>query len=242
VTLVYLSVTGVFGSLRLLPVRDRDKDVEILVLRHQIAILRQLGTIRPRFSSGDRAFLAALLHRLPQDLLGRIRLLVHPDTVLRWHWDLFAPSRGQVPFQALGATAHCAFSLAAGAAPGRKNPSWGTGASTANCSSWASRSPPRRCGRSSARPGSNRCPTAPAPPSQFLRSQADALLACDFFETVTLGGTRQFVLPSSSTPPAGSGSWAQPLTHRILGRPRREEPGDGSPGRRQQGAIPNPGS
>jgi len=46
--LVYLSVTGVFGLLRLLPVSGRDKDVEIVVLRHQIAVLqRQLGTTRP---------------------------------------------------------------------------------------------------------------------------------------------------------------------------------------------------
>ena len=49
--LFYLSVTGVFGLLRLLPVSDRDKDAEIVVLRHQIAVLqRQLGTTRPRFS------------------------------------------------------------------------------------------------------------------------------------------------------------------------------------------------
>jgi hypothetical protein len=47
--LVYLSVTNVFALLRLLPVSDRDKDVEILVLRHQITILRrQLGMTRPR--------------------------------------------------------------------------------------------------------------------------------------------------------------------------------------------------
>ncbi len=66
VRLIYLSVTGVFGLLRLLPVTDRDKDIEIVVLRHQITILeRQLGTTRPRFSAGDRAFLAALLHRIP---------------------------------------------------------------------------------------------------------------------------------------------------------------------------------
>ena len=89
--LIYLSVTGMFGLLRLLPISDRDKDVEIVVLRHQIAILqRQLGTTKPRFSPGDRAFLAALLHRLPRGLLGRIRLLVRPDTVLRWHRDLLA--------------------------------------------------------------------------------------------------------------------------------------------------------
>ena len=45
--LAYLGVTNVFASLRLLPASDRDKDVEILVLRHQITVLeRQLGTNR----------------------------------------------------------------------------------------------------------------------------------------------------------------------------------------------------
>jgi hypothetical protein len=75
--LAYLGVTNVFALLRLLPVSDRDKDVEILALRHQITVLeRQLGTTRPRFSPADRAFLAALLHRLPRDVLGRFRQLV----------------------------------------------------------------------------------------------------------------------------------------------------------------------
>jgi hypothetical protein len=70
---------------------DRDKDTEILVLRHQIAVLhRQLGTQKPRFDPSDRALLAALLRRLPRDVLRELRLLVRPDTVLRWHRDLIA--------------------------------------------------------------------------------------------------------------------------------------------------------
>ena len=89
--LAYLSVTNAFALLRLLPMSNRDKDVEILALRHQIAVLeRQLGMTRPRFLPSDRAFLAALLHRLPRDMLGRFRLLIRPDTVLRWHRDLLA--------------------------------------------------------------------------------------------------------------------------------------------------------
>jgi putative transposase len=84
--LAYLSVTSAFALLWLLSVSGRDKDVEILVVRHQITVLqRQLGKARPRFTPGDRAFLAALLHRLPRDVLGRFRLLVRPETVLRWH-------------------------------------------------------------------------------------------------------------------------------------------------------------
>ncbi|MDF2261093.1 alpha/beta fold hydrolase [Streptantibioticus ferralitis] len=61
-------------------------DVEILALRHQIMVLeRQLGKGKVRFTASDRAFLAALLHRLPLEVLCRLRLLVRPDTVLRWH-------------------------------------------------------------------------------------------------------------------------------------------------------------
>ena len=87
--LAYLTVTFPFAALRLLPVGDRDKDVEILALRHQITVLeRQLGADRVKFAPEDRAFLAALLAPLPCQVLRRLRLLVRPDTVLRWHRDL----------------------------------------------------------------------------------------------------------------------------------------------------------
>src|ERR1700730_14396923 len=77
--------------LQLLPMGDRAKDVEILALRHQITVLeRQLHGARLRFAPADRAFLAALLHGLPRNVLHQIRLLVRPDTVLRWHRDLIA--------------------------------------------------------------------------------------------------------------------------------------------------------
>ncbi|MDW6064512.1 hypothetical protein SAZ11_49440 [Streptomyces sp. FXJ1.4098] len=56
-------MTNAFALLRLLPMSDRNKDAEILALRHQITVLeRQLGGLRARFTPGDRAFLAALLH------------------------------------------------------------------------------------------------------------------------------------------------------------------------------------
>jgi hypothetical protein len=57
----YLAVTNAFAALRLLPMSDRDKDVEILTLRHQIRVLqRQLGTARATLEPADRAILAAL--------------------------------------------------------------------------------------------------------------------------------------------------------------------------------------
>jgi hypothetical protein len=89
--LAYLTVTNTFTVLRLLPLGDRDKDIEILALRHQIAVLeRQLGGKKVRFTAPDRAILAAMLHRVRPAVLHRLRLLVRPDTVLRWHRDLLA--------------------------------------------------------------------------------------------------------------------------------------------------------
>ena len=71
--LAYLGVTPLFGGLRLLTASDADKTTEILVLRHQLAVLqRQLDGARPRFTPADRALLAALLHRVPRAVLGRL--------------------------------------------------------------------------------------------------------------------------------------------------------------------------
>ena len=91
--LAYLAVTNALAGLRLLPMNDHAKDVEILALRHQIAVLeRQLHGGKPQFTPADRAFLAALLHRLPRDVLRRIRLLVRPG-----HRPALAPRPYRTP-------------------------------------------------------------------------------------------------------------------------------------------------
>jgi transposase len=194
--LAYLSVTNAFAMLRLLTMSNRDKDVEILALRHQITVLeRQLGKEKVRFAAGDRAFLAALLHRLPRDVLRRVRLLVRPDTVLRWHRDLVArrhaavsrPKRPGRP-RTVRSVRTLVLRLV------RENPSWGyrrlhgellvLGVRVAASTVWEilkeagiDPAPERACSRW----------------ADFLRSQADALLACDFLETVTLSGVRMYV-------------------------------------------------
>ena len=133
--LAYLGLTNVFAVLRLLPTSNRDRDIEILVLRHQIMVLqRQLGDEKVRFDNGDRAFLAALLHHLPRDVLSRMRLLVRPETVLRWHRDLLARrharvSRPQRPGRPRTVRSIRALVLRLA----RENPQWGTGAYTASC-------------------------------------------------------------------------------------------------------------
>jgi len=85
--LSYLAVSSVFTVMRLLPVSGTEKDVEILALRHQLAVLqRQID--KPRLTGTDRAFLAALLHRLSKVRLRQLQLIVSPDTILGWHRDL----------------------------------------------------------------------------------------------------------------------------------------------------------
>ena len=67
--------------------RERSKDAEILVLRHQLAVLgRQVP--RPQFEPVDRVFLAALSRVIGRDQWAI--LLIKPDTLLRWHRRLVA--------------------------------------------------------------------------------------------------------------------------------------------------------
>jgi len=194
--LAYLTVTNTFAMLRLLPISDRDKDAEILALRHQITVLkRQLGNNRVQFTPSDRALLAALLHRLPPNALRKVRLVVRPDTVLRWHRNLIArrhaaASRSKRPGRPRTVRSIRLLVLRLA----RENPGWGyrrvhgelivlqikVAASTV----WEIL---REAGIDPA-PG-----RASSTWADFLRSQADALLACDFLETVTLSGVRLYV-------------------------------------------------
>jgi hypothetical protein len=66
--LTYLAAINTLALLRLLPMSDRDKDIEILALRRQLLVLqRQVG--KPTFTDADRAVLAGVLHHLPMDKL-----------------------------------------------------------------------------------------------------------------------------------------------------------------------------
>jgi putative transposase len=110
----------VFGWLALLVRSDAAKDVEILVLRHEIAVLRR-QVARPRPDWADRAVIAALARLLP----GRLRLsrIVTPGTLLTWHRRLVrkkwtypgAPGRPPVPAEVLALVEQLA----------RQNPRWG---------------------------------------------------------------------------------------------------------------------
>ncbi len=195
--LAYLTVTNAFAVLRLLPSSDRDKDVEILALRHQLAVLqRQLGSQTVSFTPADRAFLAALLQPLPRTVLRRLRLLVRPDTVLRWHRNLMRRRhadlskrrrRGRPP------TVRSIRTLVLRLV--RENPSWGyrrihgelatLGIAVAASTVW------EILKAEGIDPAPHRSTSTWA---DFLRGQAEALLAVDFIETVTLTGQRLYIL------------------------------------------------
>ena len=220
VRFAYLAVTHAFAALRLLPLTDREKDVEILALRHQHTVLqRQLGDRRPQLRPEDRAFLAALLTPLARATLRRLRLLVSPDTVLRWHRDLVKlrhvrASRRRRPGRprTVASVRRLVLHMAA------ENSSWGyrrihgelalLGVTVA---------------ASTVREILKAAGVDPAPHratgtwAELLRFQTSAILALDIIETVTLTGTRQYILLRSTTPAGACAFSEQPRTQHMLG-------------------------
>ena len=126
----YLAVVHVFGWLALLAGSDQAKDAEILMLRHQVAVLqRQVKT--PRLSWADRAILAALARLLPGGHLRRLQLIVSPRTLLRWHADLVR-RQWACPRRTPGRPRTALAVRALVVEMARDNPGWGYGASTAS--------------------------------------------------------------------------------------------------------------
>ena len=80
--LLDLLMTRLFGWVALLARSDTSKDVEILVLRHEVAVLRR-KVARPKLDWADRAMIAALARLLPRHL--RLHRIVTPATLLAWH-------------------------------------------------------------------------------------------------------------------------------------------------------------
>jgi putative transposase len=193
---VFLLITRLAAWLPLSRREETWKTAEILILRHQLAVLQRRQPRRPKLNWADRALLAALLSVIPKARHHGLRLLVTPDTILRWHRDIVRrrwAARSMRGRTGRPATRRNIRALVLRLA--RENPEWGyrrihgelagLGVKVAASTAWeilkkAGIDPaPRRTG-----------PTW----SQFLRSQADAILACDFFTADLLDGTQAHVL------------------------------------------------
>ena len=126
----YLTLCRSIQLLVLLARGDAAKDLEILVLRHQLTVLRR-QVPHPRLEPADRALLAAVSRVLPRARWSCF--FVKPETLLRWHRRLVAgvltyPRRGPGRPPLDGATQQLIVRLA------RENPRWGYQRIKANCS------------------------------------------------------------------------------------------------------------
>jgi putative transposase len=189
--LAYLTLCRSIRLLVLLARGDAAKDLEILVLRHQLAVLRR-QVARPRFKPADRALLAALSRALPRSRWSCF--FVKPETLLRWHRRLVAGAwtyphhgTGRPPLDQQ--LQDLIVRLA------RDNPRWGYQRIQGELlrlgirvSATAIRTTLRRHGLD----------PAPRPTATtwraFLRRQGTAIVACDFFTVDTVWLRRLYVL------------------------------------------------
>ena len=232
-SLTFLLVRRLLDLLRTGPSPDQ-KDVEIAVLRHQLAVLRR-QVARPRYCPADRAVLATLARLLSRERWGIF--LVTPATLLRWHRDLVArswtyPRRNRSAPNALdGEVVALVLRLA------QENRRWGYLRIVGEC---------RKLGvtvsATTVRNVLRRHRLKPAPRrsgpswSEFLRAQAAGTLSCDFFHVDTVMLRRVYVLFFIDVQRRKvflAGGYGPP--HRSLGHPASPQPGSYSRG---PGATP----
>jgi hypothetical protein len=193
---VFLLITRVAAGLRLSRREEMWKTAEILILRHQLSVLQRRQPRRPKLDWADRALLAALLRVIPKARRRGLRLLITPDTIVRWDRDIVRrrwAARSACSRTGRPATRRNIRALVRRLA--RENPGWGyrrihgelagLGVKVAASTVW------EILKASGMDPG--RRQTGLTWP-QFLRSQAEAILACDFFTVDLLDGSQAYVL------------------------------------------------
>ena len=229
---VFLLLTRMTSWLRWSRREEAWQTAEILILRHQLAVLQRRQPHRPNLHWADRALLATLLSVTPKARRQGLRLLVTPATILRWHRDIVRRRwtarsiRGRTGRSATRRTSKALVPLLARENPGggyrgiRGEPA-GLGVKIAAPAAWeilkgAGIDPaPRRT-----------CRAWP----QFLRTRAEAILACGLFNSDLLNGTQPHVLAVISTPAGASASSGSPCIQPGVGRSAGPQP-DHGPGR-----------
>lgn len=168
-----------------------DKDVEILVLRHQLAVMRR-QVDKPRFDDADRALLSALSSVLPRQRWPVF--VVQPATLLAWHrrlaarrWTYRSARRGRPPTAAV--LARLIVRLAS------ENPEWGYRRIHGELVGLGHRVAPSTVWSVLRRHGIDPAPRRLGPSwSEFLSAQAKGILACDFLCVDTVLWRRLYVL------------------------------------------------
>jgi putative transposase len=188
-TFVYLMLRNLFALVWLLARPRRSKEFEILLLRHELAVLR-CRSGRPRLTRADRALFAALSRAVPRT--SWTNLAVKPDTLLRWHRQLVArPGRTHTGRQtaARGSLRELILRLA------RENPHWGYKRIVGELKGLGI-----SVSATSVRKVLLAAGLQPAPERMrsswrgFLRAQAASVLACDFLTVETAFLQRIYVL------------------------------------------------
>ena len=190
---VFLLITRAAAWLRLSRREDAWKTAEILILRHQLVVLQRQPTGRPKLAWADRALLAALVGVIPKARREGLRLLVAPDTILRWHRDIVRrrwATRSMRGRTGRPATRRNIKSLVLRLA--RENPGWGYRRIHGELAGLGVKVAASNVWEILKASGVDPAPLRQTGPTwqQFLRSQAGAILACDFSASTCSTGPR----------------------------------------------------